>query len=334
VRAPASGLRAVDQTGIVATDEHSAEGGRLRIAHVSDLHVLSPRGVEWRRVVLNKRVTGYANLLLQRGRVYRREYLVAVLAAAAACADHLVVTGDITNLALVHEFEAARELLDEAARSLEVTVVPGNHDVYLPSPHRARRFTRHFAPYLDGDLPELAVDLPAGRFPFVKLRGPAAIIALSTAVPRPPFVSSGHLGAAQLEALARALEHPEIVRRTPVVLLHHPPLDSWLRLAQLRGGLVDAAAFRAALAPLERGLVLYGHVHERIRRRLRTAAGAVDAICATAAALDHPSRDRRAGFNLYEIDAGGKVASIGARVLDLASGALTVEEIPEAPEVA
>ena len=56
----------------------------FRIAHVSDLHVLSPRGFEWRRVLFNKRVTGYANLLLNRGRVYRREYLAAVLSAAAS----------------------------------------------------------------------------------------------------------------------------------------------------------------------------------------------------------------------------------------------------------
>src|SRR5690606_12465238 len=72
----------------------------LRIAHVSDLHVLSPSGTELRRVLFNKRVTGYANLLLRRGRVYRREWLHAVMEAAAARADQLVVTGDIMNLSL------------------------------------------------------------------------------------------------------------------------------------------------------------------------------------------------------------------------------------------
>ena len=55
----------------------------LRIAHVSDLHVLSSAGVEWRKILFNKRITGYANLVLRRSRVYRREYLLAVLEAAA-----------------------------------------------------------------------------------------------------------------------------------------------------------------------------------------------------------------------------------------------------------
>ena len=74
----------------------------LRIAHVSDLHVLSPIGVEWRRAVFNKRMTGYANVLLGRGRVYRPEHLTAVLAAASQRADHVVVTGDITTVSYTH----------------------------------------------------------------------------------------------------------------------------------------------------------------------------------------------------------------------------------------
>jgi 3',5'-cyclic AMP phosphodiesterase CpdA len=299
----------------------------LRVAHVSDLHVLSRTGVHWRRIVFNKRITGYANLALRRGRVHRREYLCAVLAAAAERADHLVVTGDITNLSLEHEYEEACALLDEAARRAEVTVVPGNHDIYLPATHEHRRFPHHFARFLRSDLPELARDLPAGRFPCVKLRGPLAIVALSSAVPRPPFVSAGYAGHAQLEALAQVLAHPEVRRRTPVVLIHHPPVDSRPRLLQLRDGLVDAAGLRRALSPLPRGLVLYGHKHFRLRRTLATAAGHLDVIGASGAALDHPHGAVRAGFNLYEIGADGELASAEAHVLDAAGERLMVTPI-------
>ena len=150
----------------------------IRIAHVSDLHILSRTAAEWRRIVFNKRLTGYANLILHRGRVHRREYLLAVLSDAAKQADHLVVTGDVTNLSLEHEYEEAAALLDEVSRRTEVTVVPGNHDIYLPSTHRERRFPHHFDRFVRSDLPTLARDLPAGRFPCVKLRGGVAIIAL------------------------------------------------------------------------------------------------------------------------------------------------------------
>lgn len=301
----------------------------FRIAHVSDLHVLSVAGVEWRKILFNKRITGHANLVLRRGRVHRRAYLLAVLEAAAARADHVVVTGDITNLALESEYEEARALLEGMARSVEVTVVPGNHDIYLPSIHRQRRFPHHFGRFMQSDLPELAIDLPAGRYPCVKLRGPAAIIGLSSAVPRPPFIAAGYVGAEQLSALKTVLAHPEVARRTPVILIHHPPVDTRIRLAQLRDGLVDAASLRNALAPLGRGLVLFGHLHVRVRCVLRTASGALDVVAASGAALDHPDPSIRAGFNLYEIEDDGRIATIEAHVLAPSAGAMVRTSIAE-----
>lgn len=306
----------------------------LRIAHVSDLHVLSPTGVELRRVLFNKRMTGYANLVMKRARVYRREYLYSVLEAAASAADHLVVTGDITNLSLENEYEEAVRLLADATRTTEVTVVPGNHDIYLPSIHRERRFPHHFGEFMQSDLPALAIDLPAGFFPHVKLRGPAAIIGLTSAVPRPPFVSAGHVGTEQLVALAMVLQHPEVARRTPVVLIHHSPFDSRYRLEQLRGGLVDASELRATLEPLARGLVLYGHLHIRRRAWLATPTGGLDVVCATAAALDHADDRIRAGFNLYEIEDDGRIASIAARVLDPSASAFRDQVLAVTPGAA
>jgi 3',5'-cyclic AMP phosphodiesterase CpdA len=300
----------------------------LRLAHLSDLHVLAPAGVQLRRVLFNKRVTGYANLLTLRARTYRQENLLAVIAAAAAQSDQLVVTGDITNLSLEGEYVEARRLLDEAAGSTEVTVVPGNHDIYLPITLRERRFPHHFSAYMQSDLPELAAELQAGRFPFVKLRGPAAIIGLTTAIPRPPFVSAGLLGREQLEALGRVLGHPEVACRTPVILLHHSPFDSRFRLEQLQGGLVDARDLRKALQPLPRGLVLYGHLHERLHHRLPTGPGELHAVCATAAALAHPDERLRAACNLYELDDDGRIASIRAHVVEPDSKSFRTFDFP------
>lgn len=303
----------------------------FRIAHVSDTHVLSPAGVEWRRVLFNKRITGHANLVLRRGRVYRREFLDAVVSAAAAQADHVVVTGDITNLALESEFDEALALLRDVSRTAEVTVVPGNHDIYLPSIHRERRFPHHFESFLRSDLPQFAHDLEVGRFPCVKLRGPVAIIALSSAVPRPPFVSAGYIGRPQLEALATLLAHPEVERRLPVVLVHHPPVDTRIGAMRWRDGLVDAAALRRAVGGLRRGMLLFGHIHLRVRCRLATAAGSLDAIAASGAALDHPNESVRAGFNLYEIDDDGSIVSITAYVVDASGRALRGVPIAERP---
>jgi len=301
----------------------------FRIAHVSDLHVLSASGVEWRRMLFNKRITGHANLILRRGRVHRRDYLRAVLAAATAQADHVVVTGDITNLALESEYEAARAMLDEMARAVEVTVVPGNHDIYLPSIHRERRFQHHFGSFLHSDLPQFACDMPAGPFPFVKLRGPAAIIGLSSAVPRPPFIAAGYLGHEQLAALAQLLAHPEVARRTPVLLIHHPPVDARWAIVRLRDGLVDAASLRRTLGGLARGLVLYGHTHVRVHCRLPTAGGSLDVISASGGALDHPDDAVRAGFNQYDLDTDGCIARVTSHIIHRSGQGLCPSAIPE-----
>ena len=72
----------------------------VRIAHFSDLHLLSLEGVPLRRF-LNKRATGYANLRLKRGSIHRASYVKAIAREVRRIkADHVVVTGDLTNLAL------------------------------------------------------------------------------------------------------------------------------------------------------------------------------------------------------------------------------------------
>jgi 3',5'-cyclic AMP phosphodiesterase CpdA len=302
----------------------------MRIAHVSDLHVLSRTAAHWRDIIFNKRVTGFANLLLKRGRVHRREYLLDVMAAATVNCDHLVVTGDITNLALEHEYEQAAALLADAARRVEVTVVPGNHDIYLPATHDARRFPHHFGRFFESDLPDLASDLRAGLFPCVKLRGAIALIALSSAVPRPPFISAGFVGHEQLAALQRILEHPAVRPRTPVILIHHPPVDPRPRLVQLKDGLVDAAALRRAVAFVPRGLVLYGHLHLRERHTITTASGSLEAVAASGAALDHPDAVVRAGFNVYDFDQAGALQAMVSHVIDPVRGGFEQRPIDRA----
>ena len=83
----------------------------MRIAHFSDLHLLSLSGVgPWR--FLNKRLTGYANLRLKRGHIHRASYVRAIAQEIVrAKVDHVVITGDLTNLALEPEFELAKTLL-------------------------------------------------------------------------------------------------------------------------------------------------------------------------------------------------------------------------------
>jgi 3',5'-cyclic AMP phosphodiesterase CpdA len=302
----------------------------MKIAHISDLHVLALDGVPMSRF-LNKRISGWANLRLKRESVHRAAYLRAIVAELARLSfDHVVVTGDLTNLALEGEFALARDLIGDALGldPSRVTVVPGNHDLYTRGSRDSRRFEHYFGAWLESDLPELAIDVGGARFPVVKLRDEVAIVGLSSAVPRPPFVAAGEIGREQARALARVLEHPEVARRTLVLALHHPVVDDWSGMKRYVEGLRDAPSLLRLLQPIDGGLVLHGHLHRRIQRSI--GGGAMKQIGATSASLHNESPGRMAGFNVYELGPGATF-KVAAHVYRPATGSFDVESVPGLP---
>jgi 3',5'-cyclic AMP phosphodiesterase CpdA len=304
----------------------------MKIAHLSDLHILSLEGVSPLRF-LNKRLTGYANLRLKRKHIHRASYVRAIAREIQRSGvDHVVITGDLTNLALETEFEMARKLLEDdlGLSAKNVSIVPGNHDLYTRGAMTSQRFSTYFKDYMESDLPELAVDVGVGRFPFVKLRGPVAIIGLSSAVPRLPFVAAGRLGKKQIAALGDVLRHPEVKSRTPIVLLHHPAHNPLSRVKTALEGLSDAALLWTGMRDVARGMVLHGHLHRRIQRAIPTSAGRMQAVGATSASLHHEDAGRMAGFNLYEIrESDGEIDGIEAHVFVPKSGEFVVESVPK-----
>ncbi len=304
----------------------------MKIAHLSDLHILALEGVSPLRF-LNKRLTGYANLRLKRKHIHRPSYVRAIAREIKRLGiDEVVITGDLTNLALEEEFAAARLLLEEdlGLDPKHVSVVPGNHDLYTRGAMTSQRFSTYFADYIKSDLPELAVDVGVGRFPFVKLRGPVAIIGLSSAVPQLPFVAAGRLGKKQIAALGDVLRHPEVRSRTPIVLLHHPAHNPLSRVKSALEGLSDAALLWTGVRDLTRGMVLHGHLHRRIQRAIPTSAGNLLAVGATSASLHHEEAGRMAGFNVYEIgDNDGEITDISAHVFEPEGKTFGVESVPK-----
>ena len=127
----------------------------MRIAHLSDLHLLAHAGVPFPRI-LNKRLPGWVNLRLKRGSIHRAAYVTAMAREIAAHRfDHVVVTGDLPNLALEPEFERVRSLLGQtlAMAPADVTVVPGNNDLYTRGALSTRRFEGFLQAWLQSDLP-------------------------------------------------------------------------------------------------------------------------------------------------------------------------------------
>ncbi len=134
------------------------------------------------------------------------------------------------------------------------------------------------------------------RFPFLRRRGPVALIGLSSAVPTPPGSAAGRLGAAQLARLPPLLEAAGREGLFRVVLVHHPPLPGpggWRR------ALRDRDALREVLARSGAELVLHGHHHAALKAELEGPAGPIPVLGAPLAL--RARRDEPAGWLLHRI---------------------------------
>src|SRR4029079_4720289 len=124
----------------------------------------------------SKRIFGYVNWQRNRGRSYTPAVLSALVAdILAQKPDHTVVTGDLVNLGLTKEFETARNWLRGFGAPTDVTVIPGNHDAYVPG--ALAELTRIWRPFMAGDSGTTVA------FPFVRRRGRIALVGLSSAIP-------------------------------------------------------------------------------------------------------------------------------------------------------
>ncbi len=166
----------------------------LRLAHLSDPHLAPLPDPHWSELI-NKRVTGYFNWRRTRRFVHDASVLAAIVADLKAHRpDHIAVTGDLANIALAQEFVRGRAWLQALGSPQQVSFVPGNHDAYVRA--GMGYAIRQWGDYMCGDH-------EAADFPYLRRRGPLALIGLSTAVPTAPFMATGRLGADAARAACR-----------------------------------------------------------------------------------------------------------------------------------
>jgi 3',5'-cyclic AMP phosphodiesterase CpdA len=265
------------------------------LAHLSDPHLGPLPAPRWREL-MGKRATGFANWWRKRHLIHRGEVLARIVADLKTQApDHIAVTGDLVNISLPGEYAPARAWLDALGAPRDVSLVPGNHDVYVRG--AASYPSRHWSEYMRAD--EGGPADGAAAFPFVRRRGALALVGLSSAVATAPLLATGRLGGAQLERLGPLLERCAGEGRFRVVLIHHPPLSTPKRRFKR---LVDGAELRAVLARHGAELVIHGHDHEHSLIELPGPQRSIPVMGVPSASAAPPGEHDAAGYNLYRID--------------------------------
>lgn len=291
----------------------------MRIAHCSDLHLLSHDGVRWLELA-NKRWLGAMNLLSNRSRHYHVAAFDDMIADLnAGDIDHILCTGDVTNLALRREFEFARGRFDQLKLGSEhVTVIPGNHDAYVAE--GVPLFHETFGDFATTDPGwawaedhrHSADDVL--HWPIVRVRGELAIIGLSTSRATPWFTAYGRLGEGQLARLRLVLADPRLAGKVRLVAIHHPPAG--VRARNKIRGLRDHAAFAEVIASAGASLIVHGHEHRDMHEQLDGPGGTTVPVRGIASGTYlHDKPERTARYRVFEL-AAGQVVSDHVRVWD------------------
>lgn len=266
----------------------------FRLAHISDPHLGPLPDVSWRDLA-SKRITGYVNWQRNRARHHVPQVIDwLVEALKAQNPDHLAVTGDLVNLALDAEIDLASAWLKSLGKPCDVSVVPGNHDAYVPG--ALDQACRAWAPCMAGD----GEDEHKARdeFPYMRVRGRVALIGVSTALPTAPFMASGYFRAKQAEKLGVLLNEAGSRGLYRVIMIHHPPVRGVTSPAHRLFGI---SLFQRTVAEHGAELVLHGHTHKPSSYRIKTKSGGIPVIGVAAAGQALGGMRPAAQFNLFRI---------------------------------
>ena len=268
------------------------------LAHMSDLHI-GPLPTPKRLELMNKRLFGYLNWHKSRKNMHHRPTLDRLKDdLGSANPNHVVITGDIVNIGMREEYLQALAWLKQVGASKDVSVIPGNHDVYVPllkepGIGRWNQFMTN-----DGEDEHIHSSSREG-FPFVRRRDDVAIIGLSSAMPTMPLIAAGRLGVTQRQKLHDHLVALGKEKLFRVILIHHPPFShagNWFR------GLRDALKFQEIIASAGAELILHGHDHNHKIRSMQGPSGPIPVVgIPSASAISHPHKPL-SRYNLYNIE--------------------------------
>jgi 3',5'-cyclic AMP phosphodiesterase CpdA len=240
------------------------------IAHISDLHLSAEH---------------------KRGHIRRTRRALNYIHALGV--DHLIITGDITADGSTADYRVARSVLASAGvlTPSRLTVTVGNHDIFggvhtaedvLSFPGRCaetdtkaklKAFGTAFEETFRGTI------MPSGKrlFPFAKILGDVAVIAVNTVAPyakfKNPLGSNGSVDDRSFDALEELLSSASVRSRRKIIALHH----HFHKMQEAHGGAVHSvwsaierqtmklrgkSRLLKLFAKHNVALVLHGHIHQ------------------------------------------------------------------------
>lgn len=247
--------------------------------------------VHWHEL-LSKRMTGYVNWQRHRQHFHQIDILNGLMAhIKAKSPDHIAITGDLVNIATRAEIDQAKLWLQAHADPDKTSLVPGNHDAYIPG--AAKKSADAWQDWMSGERP-----LGANHFPYVRRKGPIAIIGLTTSNATLPFRATGNFRQKQAQAAATLLRRAKDDGLFRIILIHHPPYP---KATHPMKRMIGIGNFSHMIKAEGAELILHGHTHYNTTHLAQFRNKTIPIIGISSASQAAGDQKPVAGFNLFEI---------------------------------
>ncbi|MDY6821031.1 MAG: metallophosphoesterase [Deferribacterota bacterium] len=263
----------------------------IRIAHLSDLHINNVSKITYKEL-FSKRLCGYCFWKSKKHKLF--DYFIfdeIKKDIGLEKPDHIVITGDLTQLCTASEFKKARNYIQTLGANENITIIPGNHDFYTFAGKSL--FYKEFCDFFSVNN---YIDTK-NYLPFVKIIGNCAIIGINSAVVTPPFFSYGHLKKSQLEHLGLILKKLQYSYFN-ILLIHHPPIKGIIYKTK---SLLNSRELIRILETGSINLVLHGHIHRFNLSYFNYRETNIPIISAPAMAFKSNIGIRSGGYNMYKL---------------------------------
>ncbi|MBV1905403.1 MAG: metallophosphoesterase [Pseudomonadales bacterium] len=247
----------------------------LRLIHITDPHLTHLNATHFNEQK-GKRRLGYLSWKRKRRRIHSAEILEKLVHSIKAHRpDQVLITGDLVHIGLPDEIQQAKSWLNALGTPDQITLVPGNHDVYQSECWR--NISANWLEYL-GINQAIDSDIPGDCYPVVKSFQHIQVISLSSCEAMPFYSAQGILRPEQLSRFEQILRQAEQDNRPTAWLLHHPPLKN---LTAWRRALKDTRALETLIKRYQPAFVLYGHNHRNLENRIQETRvmGTASASC-------------------------------------------------------
>jgi hypothetical protein len=247
-----------------------------RIAHLSDLHLIE--NDHRQRDAAGRFRLSFLSFFRKLDQQERRARVRRALAAyVASGAEHLIVTGDLTEDGTEPQFEVLAELLlDSGIDPREITLTAGNHDAYVEASAFERALDGPLRPFAATSRPGVASELDD-----------VIIVPISTVIRQAISRSAGAIPNEHLERVHRIAVACRGSRRAIAIAQHHQPFSYAVAPMNWVDGLQNHAS-AVELLQRHRALhVLHGHRHRSSDRPV--SADGPARVFGTSACVDDDS---------------------------------------------